>query len=235
MVFLSERKTSAVEKSPETLTLLNNDLKNDLEDLNILLDSKNEKENKAPFGIQGKGHDITVRALMSPGPGAYNVDSHRKMSFSSGVNPFLFKSPRFKSSKPENNDIPGPGAYNIVNKSVMPKNIIQIRPSSDVSFKYNTNSLNNIATIPAKKQKYGYYLNRAIEEYQRLRYIISSGHKENVIENAKMIGNIINDLFTNISAIGDGNQKYDMNNIAKEINDEFIEKQNEKEKTQQKV
>ena len=158
MVFLSERKTSAVEKSPETLTLLNNDLKNDLEDLNILLDSKNRKENKAPFGIQGKGHDVTVRVPMSPGPGAYNIDSHRKMPFSSGVNPFLFKSPRFKSSKPENSDIPGPGAYNIVNKSVIPKNIIQIRPSSDVSFKYNTNSLNNISTIPAKKQKYGYYV-----------------------------------------------------------------------------
>ena len=158
MVFLSDRKTTSIEKTPETLTLLNNNLKNDLEDLNILLDSKNEKENKAPFGIQGKGHDVTIRAPMSPGPGAYNIDSQRKIPFNSGLNPFLFKSPRFKSSKPENSDIPGPGAYNINNKSVMPKNIIQLRPSSEVSFKYNTNSLNNIATIPAKKQKFGYYV-----------------------------------------------------------------------------
>ena len=158
MVFLSERKTSAIEKSPDTLTLLNNDLKNDLEDLNILLDSKNEKESKAPFGIQGKGHDVTIKSPMSPGPGAYNIDSQRKIPFNSGINPFLFKSPRFKSSKPEKSDIPGPGAYNISNQAVMHKNIIQLRPSSDVSFKYNTNSLNNIATIPAKKQKFGYFI-----------------------------------------------------------------------------
>ena len=85
------------------------------------------------------------------------------------------------------------------------------------------------------KQKYGYFLNRAIEEYQRLRYIISSGHRDNVSENAKMLGTILNDLLTNITAIGDGSQKYDMNNIAKEINDEYIEKQNEKEKTHQKA
>ena len=184
MVFLSDRKTSAVEKSPNTLTLLNNDLKNDLEDLNILLDTKNEKENKAPFGIQGKGHDVTIRAPMSPGPGSYNIDSQRKMPFNSGVNPFLFKSPRFKSSKPESSDIPGPGAYNITNKSVIPKNIIQLRPSSDVSFKYNTNSLNNIATIPAKKQKYGYYVDENGELIQALDPSIEayfSGTKNNSI------------------------------------------------------
>ena len=184
MVFLSDRKTSAVEKSPNTLTLLNNDLKNDLEDLNILLDTKNEKENKAPFGIQGKGHDVTIRAPMSPGPGSYNIDSQRKMPFNSGVNPFLFKSPRFKSSKPESSDIPGPGAYNITNKSVIPKNIFQLRPSSDVSFKYNTNSLNNIATIPAKKQKYGYYVDENGELIQALDPSIEayfSGTKNNSI------------------------------------------------------
>ncbi len=184
MVFLSDRKTSAVEKSPNTLTLLNNGLKNDLEDLNILLDTKNEKENKAPFGIQGKGHDVTIRAPMSPGPGSYNIDSQRKMPFNSGVNPFLFKSPRFKSSKPESSDIPGPGAYNITNKSVIPKNIIQLRPSSDVSFKYNTNSLNNIATIPAKKQKYGYYVDENGELIQALDPSIEayfSGTKNNSI------------------------------------------------------
>ena len=158
MVFLSDRKTSAVETKRETLSLLNNDLKNELEDLNIILNSKNEKENNAPFGIQGKGHDIAYRAPMSPGPGAYNVDSQRKQQFNCGMNPFLFKSPRFKSSKPEASEIPGPGAYDIVNKPVIQKNIIQLRPSSDVSFHYNTNSLNNIASIPAKKQKFGYYV-----------------------------------------------------------------------------
>ena len=158
MVFLSERKASAIEKNRETLSLLNNDLKNDLEDLNILLDTKNEKENRAPFGIQSKGHEVTARAPMSPGPGAYNVELQKRPLFNSGINPFLFKSPRFKSSKPEINENPGPGAYNITNKPIVQKNIIQLRPSSEVSFHYNTKSLNNIATIPAKKQKYGYFV-----------------------------------------------------------------------------
>jgi hypothetical protein len=125
-----------------------------------------------------------------------------------------------------------------VKKWDLDPNKANVNPSdlvNDKSLAFPLMLYNETKSVINIKQKYGYYLNRAIEEYQRLRYIISSGHKENVIENAKMIGNIINDLFTNISAIGDGNQKYDMNNIAKEINDEFIEKQNEKEKTQQKV
>jgi hypothetical protein len=54
--------------------------------------------------------------------------------------------------------MPGPGSYNIVNKPTVPKNIIQLRPSSGASFQYNTNMINNIATIPGKKQKFGYYI-----------------------------------------------------------------------------
>ena len=125
-----------------------------------------------------------------------------------------------------------------VKKWDLDPNKANVNPSdlvNDKSLAFPLMLYNETKSVINIKQKYGYYLNRAIEEYQRLRYIISSGHKENVIENAKMIGNIINDLFTNISAIGDGSQKYDMNNIAKEINDEFIEKKNEKEKTQQKI
>ena len=125
-----------------------------------------------------------------------------------------------------------------VKKWDLDPNKANVNPSdlvNDKSLAFPLMLYNETKSVINIKQKYGYYLNRAIEEYQRLRFIISSGHKENVIENAKMIGNIINDLFTNISAIGDGSQKYDMNNIAKEINDEFIEKKNEKEKTQQKI
>ena len=184
MVFLSERKASAIENNRETLTLLNNNLKNDLEDLNTLLDSKNEKENRAPFGIQGKGHEITTRVPMSPGPGAYNADFQKKSLFNSGINPFLFKSPRFKSSKPEINDNPGPGAYDITNKPVIPKNIVQLRPSSDVSFHYNTNSLNNVTTIPAKKQKYGYLVGENGELIQAIDPAVESyfsGTKRNSI------------------------------------------------------
>jgi hypothetical protein len=155
MVFLSERKTSAVEKNRDTLSMLNNDLKNNLEDLNILLDKK-QKENKVPFGIQAKGHDITYNSPDSPGPGAYNLEPHQK-PFNSGENSFIFKSPRFKTIDQESNNIPGPGSYNIC-KPVIFRNNIQQRPSSEVSFQYNTNSLNNIASIPAKKQKFGYYI-----------------------------------------------------------------------------
>ena len=184
MVFLSERKASAIEKDRETMTLLNNDLKNDLEDLNILLDSKNEKENKAPFGIQGKGHETTPNSPISPGPGAYNVECQKKPLFNSGMNPFLFKSPRFKSSKPEINENPGPGSYNIGNGQNIPKNTIQLRPSSDVSFHYNTKSLNNIVTIPAKRQKYGYFVGENGELIQAIDPAVDSyfsGTKSNSI------------------------------------------------------
>ena len=184
MVFLSDRNITTLQKNRDTLTLLNNELKNDLEDLNILLDSKKEKENKAPFGIQSKGHDITYRPPLSPGPGAYNIDSERKQPFNSGINPFLFKSPRFKSSKSDGIDMPGPGSYNIANRPVIPKNYVQLRPSSGVSFQYNTNTLNNIATIPAKKQKFGYYIGDNGELIQAIDPAIDSyfsGTKSNSI------------------------------------------------------
>jgi len=184
MVFLSDRNMTTLQKNRDTLTLLNNDLKNDLEDLNILLDSKKEKENRAPFGIQSKGHDITYKPPLSPGPGAYNIDSEKKQPFNSGINPFLFKSPRFKSSKSDGIDMPGPGSYNIVNKPIIPKNYVQLRPSSGVSFQYNTNTLNNIATIPAKKQKFGYYIGDNGELIQAIDPAIDSyfsGTKSNSI------------------------------------------------------
>ena len=92
-----------------------------------------------------------------------------------------------------------------------------------------TNTVNNI------KKKYGYFLNKVIEEYERLRYIIASGHKQNIAETAKMMANIISELLSNISEIGEGSKKYDINNIAKEINKEFIEKQNEKQKEKGKA
>ena len=157
MVFLSERKSSLIEKNKENLTLLNNDLKTDLEDLNMLLEKK-QKENIVPFGIQSKGHDINYHVPESPGPGAYNLDSHKK-PFNSGSNSFIFKSPRFKDINQESNNIPGPGSYNIANnKPIISKNIIHQRPFSEVSFQYNTNSLNNVASIPAKNQNFGYFV-----------------------------------------------------------------------------
>ena len=70
--------------------------------------------------------------------------------------PFIFKSQRFKKIRNELN-IPGPGAYNIGGyKLSLRKNKSQIRPSSNVSNHYSINSVNNVATIPAKKQEFGY-------------------------------------------------------------------------------
>ena len=154
MVFLSDRKMSAIQKTQELYTFINNELKNELEELNMLLEKK-EKENKVPFNIQSKGHDITLDYKSIPGPGSYNLEQPRK-PIQNGLSPFLFKSQRFKKLRSELN-IPGPGAYNIGgNKLYLKKNKSQIRPSSNVSNHYSLNSVNNVATIPAKKQEFGY-------------------------------------------------------------------------------
>ena len=79
MVYLSERKISAIQKKQDPYSFINNELRNELEELNMLLEKK-EKENKAPFNIQSKGHDINFNAKHVPGPGAYNLDQPKKLS-----------------------------------------------------------------------------------------------------------------------------------------------------------
>ena len=154
MVYLSERKISAIQKKQDPYSFINNELRNELEELNMLLEKK-EKENKAPFNIQSKGHDINLNARPVPGPGAYNLDQPKKLS-NIGISPFLFKSQRFKKIKNELN-IPGPGAYNIGGyKLTLRKNKSLIRPSSNISNHYTLHSINNVATIPAKNQEFGY-------------------------------------------------------------------------------
>ena len=157
MVFLSDRKMSAIQEKQEPYTFINNELKNELEELNVLLEKK-AKENKAPFNTQAKGHDIKLESKQVPGPGAYNLDQPKKLSnYAPGS--FIFKSQRFKKIKNELN-IPGPGAYNIIgNKFSLKRNRSQIRPSSNISNQFTINSVNNVATIPAKKQEYGYNIN----------------------------------------------------------------------------
>ena len=71
------------------------------------------------------------------------------------------------------------------------------------------------------KQIYGYYLNSATKEYERIRKIISFGHRHNVSENAKKEITIISELFKNITEIAVGSQKYNINNIEKEMNQDF--------------
>jgi len=71
------------------------------------------------------------------------------------------------------------------------------------------------------KQIYGYYLNSATKEYERIRRIISFGHRHNVTENAKKEITIISELFKNITEIAVGGPKYNIKNIEKEMNNEY--------------
>ena len=80
---------------------------------------------------------------------------------------------------------------------------------------YNeTNIVNNLKNI------YGYYLNSVNGEYSRLERIFAYSHIENLVENAKKEINTISELFTNISDIAMGGQKYTMKNINKQIEQE---------------
>ena len=157
MVYLSKRNISAIQKDTDNYTFLNNELRNELEELNMLLEKK-EKENKVPFNIQSKGHDIIYDYKPVPGPGAYDLDQPKKPS-KNGISPFLFKSQRFKKIRNEL-IIPGPGSYNLnINKISLRRNRSTIRPSSNFSLHNNINSVNNVATIPAKRQEFGYNIN----------------------------------------------------------------------------
>ena len=68
------------------------------------------------------------------------------------------------------------------------------------------------------KQIYGYYLNSATKEFERIRKLIAFGHRHNVTENAKKEITIISKLFKNITEIAVGGPKYNIENIEKEIN-----------------
>ena len=154
MVYLSNRNISPIQKEPDPFAKLNNELRSELEELNVLLEKKG-KENRVPFNSQAKGHDITFDSNIVPGPGTYNLDQP-KIIKKEGLTPFLFKSQRFKKIRNEFS-IPGPGSYNLdKHKFPLRKNKSQLRPDSNISLHNNVNSLNNVATIPAKKQEFGY-------------------------------------------------------------------------------
>ena len=82
------------------------------------------------------------------------------------------------------------------------------------------------------KQLYGYYLNSATKEYERIRKLIAFGHKQNISDNSKTQITIISELFKNTSEIAVGSKKYDIQNIENEINQKYseTEKQNENNK-----
>ena len=71
------------------------------------------------------------------------------------------------------------------------------------------------------KQLYGYYLNSANNEYERIKKLTAFGHRQNISDNSKKEITIISELFKNISEIAVGSQKYDIKNIEKEINQKY--------------
>ena len=158
MVYLSNRNISEIPKDPEPCKFLNNELKNELEELNMLLEKK-EKENKIPFNTLAKGHDVSYKYNPIPGPGAYNLDIPKKI-IENENSPFLYKSQRFKKINKEL-IIPGPGSYNINNNKIsLRRNKSQLRPNSNISLHNEINSKNNVATIPTKKQEFGYNIDK---------------------------------------------------------------------------
>ena len=68
------------------------------------------------------------------------------------------------------------------------------------------------------KQIYGFYLNKVLSEYVRIRKFSGDGQMQNVSENAKFQRSIISELLKNISDIASNNSKYDIKNIEKELN-----------------
>ena len=80
---------------------------------------------------------------------------------------------------------------------------------------------NETNTVINLKQIYGYYLNSATKEFERIRKIIAFGHRQNVTDSAKKQITIISELFKNISEIAVCSPKYDIKNIEKEINQEY--------------
>ena len=87
-----------------------------------------------------------------------------------------------------------------------------------------TNAVINI------KQLYGYYLNCAKNEFERIRKLNGFGHKKNISDNSKLQITILSELFKNISDIAICSPKYDMTNIEKETEQKYGEKEKENDK-----
>ena len=68
------------------------------------------------------------------------------------------------------------------------------------------------------KQIYGYYLNRANSEFERLRNLYGFKNKEAVGDNCKKQMSIITELFKNISDIAMSSNKYDIAKLESELN-----------------
>ena len=83
---------------------------------------------------------------------------------------------------------------------------------------------NETSAVINLKQIYGYYLNRATKEFERISKITNFGHRQNVTDGAKKQITIISELFRNISEVVAGSDKYDIKNIEKTISNDYNKK-----------
>ena len=135
-----------------------------------------------------------------------NVDNYKDNYYKAKKNLITKKEELFKKNDPRKWDL-GPDKDNINPELLKDKNIALQK----ILYK----ETNNVIDL---KQIYGYYLNRVLTEYVRIRKYNGEGQKQNVMENAKFQSSIISELFKNISDIATCNTKYDIKNIEKELN-----------------
>ena len=133
------------------------------------------------------------------------VDFHKQTYYKSKRNLITKKEELFKRSDVSKWDL-GP------NKNISIVSLLKDKNVALPKMLYSeTKVVNNM------KQMYGYYLNRATGEFERIRKLIGLGHKQNISENSNRQITIISELFKNMSDIAVCSQKYDIKNIEKEI------------------
>ena len=149
------------------------------------------------------------------------VDFHKQTYYKSKRNLITKKEELFKRSDVSKWDL-GP------NKNISIVSLLKDKNVALPKMLYSeTKVVNNM------KQMYGYYLNRATGEFERIRKLIGLGHKQNISENSNKQIAIISELFKNISDIAFCSQKYDIKNIEKEIEKDLNMDNNENNQQQQ--
>ena len=158
MVNLSERNHSYIPSNGDQSLSFGNEsiISKPISSREPIMRKASSKDKHPPFNSICPRPEPGNRSIV-PGPGAYEnlITIKPKPPVSNDEDlQFLSKEPRFKSLESEE-ELPGPGAYDILNR----KRVIclnrNMKPLS-ASVKYNTNSLSNITTIPSKDHIYGY-------------------------------------------------------------------------------
>ena len=143
------------------------------------------------------------------------VDNYKQNYYKSKRNLITKKEELFKKSDVSKWDL-GP------NKNI---NIVTLLKDKNVALPRML--CNETSVVINLKQLYGYYLNSATKEFERIRKLISFGHRQNISDNSKKQITIISELFKNISDIAVCSPKYSIANIEKEINEKYNDKGNE--------